>query len=371
MRGEYKTPGGKLVGVSVSCDPAGFVTSCHIDGDFFMEGDETGQRTLLAALETALCHGDDLGTVCSAHPQVRLIGVDADDFTIAFRRAVGTDTDRHGLAVSPPQPHTPPQPGPAADRRVLDQIERKAERRRRARWQALNSQIIHDIPRMPQDQMDLDIRMAERVASGELPATLRFWEWAAPAVVIGRFQSLEDEVNLEQARQEGFTVVRRCTGGGAMFIEPGNTITYSLYAPRDFVAGMSIEESYRQCDQWVIDALHDLGIGATFTGINDISSNAGKIAGAAQRRFPPIGSGPGAVLHHVTMAYDIDVTAMTRILNTSREKLSDKAVKSARRRVDPLRSQTGMSRDRLIGRLIFAASHPRSDNPGMPDEPSS
>ena len=36
MRGEYKTPGGKLVGVSVSCDPAGFVTSCHIDGDFFL-----------------------------------------------------------------------------------------------------------------------------------------------------------------------------------------------------------------------------------------------------------------------------------------------------------------------------------------------
>lgn len=371
MRGEYKTPGGKLVGVTVSCDPAGFVTSCSIDGDFFMEGDESGQRALLTALEEALCHGGDLAAVFAGHPDVRMIGADADAVTIAFHRAVGTETGRHD---PPAYRHGDPagiRTGAGTDRRILDQVERKAERRRRARWQALSPDIIRDIPRTPQEQMDLDIRMAERVARGELRPTLRFWEWAAPAVVIGRFQSIEDEVNLEQAGQAGFTVVRRCTGGGAMFIEPGNTITYSLYAPRDFVAGMGIEESYRQCDQWVIDALHDLGIDAAFTGINDISSSAGKIAGAAQRRFPPAGGGPGAVLHHVTMAYDIDADAMGRILNTSREKLSDKAVKSARRRVDPLRSQTGLDRDELIGRLAAAASGGRPAHPGLPAEPAS
>ena len=72
---------------------------------------------------------------------------------------------------------------------------------------------------------------------------------------------------------------------------------------------------------------------------NDIASQYGKIGGAAQRRFP-VGSG-GAVLHHVTMAYDIDAAKMSRVLNTSREKMSDKAVKSAVKRVDPMKSQTG------------------------------
>lgn len=160
----------------------------------------------------------------------------------------------------------------------------------------------------------------------------------------------QDEVNLDIAKQLGFDVVRRCTGGGAMFIEPGNTITYSLYAPLDFVQGVSIEESYRLCDWWLVEALRELGLDVRFTGLNDIASQYGKIGGAAQRRFP-VGSG-GAVLHHVTMAYDIDAAKMSRVLNTSREKMSDKAVKSAVKRVDPVKSQTGLSRARIVEHLI-------------------
>ena len=85
------------------------------------------------------------------------------------------------------------------------------------------------------------------------------------------------------------------------------------------------------------------------------ASQYGKIGGAAQRRFP-VGSG-GAVLHHVTMAYDIDAAKMSRVLNTSREKMSDKAVKSAVKRVDPMKSQTGLSREHIVEHLIdwFAA----------------
>ena len=161
-------------------------------------------------------------------------------------------------------------------------------------------------------------------------------------MVIGRFQSAQDEVNLDIAKQLGFDVVRRCTGGGAMFIEPGNTITYSLYAPLDFVQGVSIEESYRLCDWWLVEALRELGLDVRFAGLNDIASQYGKI---------------GAVLHHVTMAYDIDAAKMSRVLNTSREKMSDKAVKSAVKRVDPMKSQTGLSREHIVEHLIdwFAA----------------
>ena len=112
----------------------------------------------------------------------------------------------------------------------------------------------------------------------------------------------------------------------------------------------------------LIAALRGLGLDVGFSGLNDIASSHGKIGGAAQRRFPPIGSGPGSILHHVTLAYDIDAVKMTRVLNISGEKMSDKAVKSAVKRVDPMRAQTGLSRDGLIARLADCLTQP--DGPG-------
>ena len=75
-----------------------------------------------------------------------------------------------------------------------------------------------------------------------------------------------------------------------------------------------------------------------------------------------MGSGPGSILHHLTLAYDIDAVKMTRVLNISGEKMSDKAVKSAVKRVDPMRAQTGLSRDGLIARLADCLTQP--DGPG-------
>lgn len=127
-----------------------------------------------------------------------------------------------------------------------------------------------------------------------------------------------------------------------MFIEPGKTITYSFYAPKGFVEDVPVGESFRLCDQWLVDALKSLGIPAFFSGTNDIACVQGKIGGAAQRFFPPTDGGPGALLHHVTLAYDIDTEKMGKILRTSPEKLRDKAVKSAVKRVAPIRRQTDM-----------------------------
>ena len=109
---------------------------------------------------------------------------------------------------------------------------------------------------------------------------------------------------------------------------------------------MSTVASYAFLDQWVLDGLRELGVAATYQPINDITSPAGKIAGAAQTRRS------GAVLHHVTMAYDIDTTRMLEVLRIGREKLSDKATQSAAKRVDPLRSQTGLPREEIIGKMI-------------------
>ena len=132
-----------------------------------------------------------------------------------------------------------------------------------------------------------------------------------------------------------------------MFMEAGSVITYSIYAPVDLVGGMTFADSYAFLDEWVITALRSLGIEATYVPLNDIASPTGKIGGAAQKRL-----GAGAVLHHVTMSYDMDGEKMVQVLRIGREKISDKGIASAAKRVDPLRSQTGLTRDEIIDRMV-------------------
>lgn len=216
---------------------------------------------------------------------------------------------------------------------------------------AIRPEVVLDIARDSAEQMAVDERWAREVSEGIRPATLRFWRWSRPAVVVGRFQSIDHEVDVEEARKEGFDVVRRCTGGGTMFIEPANVITYSLYAPQAFVQGLSVNQSFRLCDQWLVDALNELGIDAAFGGTNDIVCSEGKIGGAAQRLFSAHHGGPGALLHHTTLAYDIDAERMSRILKTSSEKMRDKSVKSAVKRVAPLKRQTQMGFEELFSHL--------------------
>ena len=215
-----------------------------------------------------------------------------------------------------------------------------------SRWHDHDWHLVHVEAQPPTLHMALDDIMLDDVSAGRRPPTLRIWEWAGPAVVMGRFQSLRNEVDAQAAQRLGIEVVRRISGGGAMFIEPGNTITYSIVAPLSLVEGMSFERAYAFMDEWVIAALGTLGIKAWYQPLNDITSSVGKIAGAAQARRG------NAVLHHVTMAYDIDAVRMLEVLRVGREKLSDKGTTSAQKRVDPLRSQTGLSRSAVIERMI-------------------
>ncbi|WP_425293564.1 lipoate--protein ligase family protein [Lampropedia puyangensis] len=193
----------------------------------------------------------------------------------------------------------------------------------------------------------LDEVLSLEVAAGRRPPTLRFWEWESPAVILGVFQSVRNEVDMAQAHAHGVTVVRRITGGGAMFVEPGSAITYSIYAPMELVSELTIADSYAFLDDWVLHALKSLGIDAFYKPLNDIASPQGKIGGAAQKRFTQ----GATVLHHVTMSYDMDAQKMTQILRIGREKLSDKGTTSAVKRVDPLRSQTGLLREQVIERM--------------------
>jgi lipoate-protein ligase A len=192
----------------------------------------------------------------------------------------------------------------------------------------------------------IDEELTLRVGAGERPPTLRFWSWTGSCIVLGRFQSVRNEVQEDNARRLGVEIVRRISGGGAMFIEPEGAITYSLYAPAELAAGMSFAESYAFFDSWVISALRSLGIDAFYAPLNDITSTNGKIGGAAQARRG------GAILHHTTMAYTMNIPSMLEVLRIGQEKLSDKGIRSADKRVAPLSQQTTMPRQAIIDHFI-------------------
>ena len=310
MHGEYKAPGGKLVAADIEVADSR-LAQVHVSGDFFLEPGEALER--IDAAVTGLPVTANVAAItarveAALGADAILAGFTSETVAVAIRRAVT----------------------------------------RASSWHDHDWQLVYQEPQDPALHMALDEVLAREVAAGCRLPTLRIWEWAAPAVIIGSFQSLRNEVDVDEARRLGITVVRRISGGGAMLAEPGRTITYSLYAPGSLVAGMSYAESYAYLDDWVIGALTgDLGLDAWYQPLNDIASPQGKIGGAAQKRLAG-----GTVLHHATMAYDMDPTKMTSVLRIGREKLSDKGIASAAKRVAPLRQQTRLPRADIIDTLI-------------------
>jgi len=307
--GEYKVAGGKLVIADLdSAD--GVITGSSINGDFFLEPDEAlaDINQALLGLPTDATHSTVRDAVNSGLREgAVMFGFDADAVARVVRRALGHATG----------------------------------------WEDHEWEIIAPEPIAITEQVALDEVLTRQVAAGTRKPTIRFWDWDEGAVVIGSFQSLSNEVDAAAAERHGIKVVRRISGGGAMFMEAGNCITYSLYAPESLVDGMSFADSYPYLDAWVMDALGRLGVRAYYKPLNDIATESGKIGGAAQKRLAR-----GGMLHHVTMSYDIDAQKMVEVLRIGREKISDKGITSAVKRVDPLKSQARQPRAEVIDTMM-------------------
>ncbi|MGI5950671.1 MAG: lipoate--protein ligase family protein [Brooklawnia sp.] len=309
MRGEYKVRGGKLVAVDVDV-VKGRLANAHVSGDFFLEPDsalediDAAINGMPADSSAAALAGAITGALDES---VAMIGFTPEAVGIAVRRALG-----HAVG-----------------------------------WEDLTFDVIPARTMAPAMHVALDEVISADVGDGRRNPTFRLWDWDSPLVVIGSFQSFRNEIDEDGAGRHGIEVVRRISGGGAMFMEPGNCITYSLVVPGALVEGLSFEQSYAFLDDWVLGALGEVGVNAHYIPLNDIASDKGKIGGAAQRRFSD-----GTVLHHVTSAYDIDADKMLEVLRIGREKMSDKGTKSANKRVDPMRSQTGMTRDAIMASFL-------------------
>jgi lipoate-protein ligase A len=143
-----------------------------------------------------------------------------------------------------------------------------------------------------------------------------------PAVIIGRNQNTIEEVNSEYVKNHDITVVRRMSGGGAVYHDLGNiNFTFVVdYKKEDF-------NSIERFAKAIIKALGKFGVDAEFSGRNDITIDGKKFSGNAQYVTKK------RILHHGTLLFDSDLTVLTKALHVKPEKIKSKGIKSVKSRV--------------------------------------
>ncbi|MFA6448196.1 MAG: biotin/lipoate A/B protein ligase family protein [bacterium] len=176
----------------------------------------------------------------------------------------------------------------------------------------------------PAWNMALDEAILNEAAAGRQRPALRFYTWTPPAVTLGYSQDAGKETDLEACRNAGIQVVRRITGGGAVFHE--NEITYSLVIPAAAAPG-AIENSYRLICGAIAAGLDFLRNGFEFSPVNDIIYHGRKVSGSAQLRRG------GMILQHGTVLLDPDIERMFTLLRVPENKFRKHGLESARDRV--------------------------------------
>ncbi len=178
--------------------------------------------------------------------------------------------------------------------------------------------------------MALDEACANEVALEHVSPTIRFYRWEPSAVSIGYFQGLEQEVDVNACRAAGVDIVRRRTGGGAVYHDYEGEITYSVIAPAEHFSN-DIIASYKEITGWIVSGLKELNINAEFVPINDLIVNGQKISGNAQTRRN------GILQMHGTILCDVNVDKMFSLLRVPDEKMRGKTIEIVKERVTSLK----------------------------------
>ncbi|PTM57859.1 lipoate--protein ligase [Desmospora activa] len=143
-----------------------------------------------------------------------------------------------------------------------------------------------------------------------------------PSIIIGRNQNTVEEIHVDYCRERGIHVVRRLSGGGAVYHDTGN-LNFSFITRDDGESFLN----FRKFTEPVIQALHRLGVKAELTGRNDIQVGEKKISGNAQF------STKGRMFSHGTLMFDVNLEHVADALKVKKEKFQSKSTKSVRSRV--------------------------------------
>ena len=181
--------------------------------------------------------------------------------------------------------------------------------------------------------MSVEEAIPRAVGEGRAPNTVRFWH-NSNTIVLGCFQSADLEVNYDACRETGTTIVRRFTGGGAVYHDAGNlNYAISLRKGHSLVQDNDLQLVFRELSKGAVEGLRSLGVPAEFQPINDIQINGKKVSGAA-------GSIKwGTVFHHGCILVASDLAILGKVLNVPKVKLADRHVASVQKRVTTVRDE--------------------------------
>ena len=145
-----------------------------------------------------------------------------------------------------------------------------------------------------------------------------------PSVIVGRFQDIYSEINLEFINNNNIKLARRNSGGGAVYHDLGNlNYSFIIYNKKIY--------DFKYFAGFIIDALNKLGVTCELSGRNDILFNNKKFSGMAIYKHNNI------ILCHGTLLYDCDLNIMNKVLSVDnkilRDKLARHGVKSIKSRV--------------------------------------
>jgi len=192
----------------------------------------------------------------------------------------------------------------------------------------------------------IDEALLYKTAENKSPPVVRFWR-NRNAVVIGYSQCVEAEVNLELCRTLNVEIVRRITGGGAVYHDLGN-LNYSIVVDSNhpLVKGLNIQDSYRIFLSGVIECLRKFGVNPSIAPPNSLLVEDRKISGSAQARKR------GMILHHGTILVNSNLNLLSEVLKPQRKPRRQIGVTSKRSPVTNLSDE--ISRRISMRRLMEA-----------------
>jgi lipoate---protein ligase len=198
-------------------------------------------------------------------------------------------------------------------------------------WRVVDVEYRDD----PFMNMAVEEAIPRAVGEGEARDTVRFWH-NANTIVLGCFQSAELEVNFDACKETGTDVVRRFTGGGAVYHDAGNlNYSISLKKGNPLLPTSDLQEIFRKLSEGSVQGLRSLGVNAEFQPINDIAVDGRKVSGAAGSvRW-------GTVFHHGCILVASDIAILGKVLNVPKAKLADKHVASVQKRVTTISEELG------------------------------
>lgn len=141
-------------------------------------------------------------------------------------------------------------------------------------------------------------------------------------IVVGVNQNTIEEINNDYVTAHNVNVVRRLSGGGAVYHDLGNlNFTFIFNKDKDNV------RNYALFTEPIIEVLQKLGVDAKFSGKNDIEVDGKKISGNAQYNYK------NRIMHHGTILFDVDMSLLPQVLQPDLVKLQSKGIKSVKARV--------------------------------------